>query len=162
MWDSRFNKGGGRSFVFHGSSKLSLDGKGRLAVPARYRDALMINGSGQLVITADLQRCLLIYPRPDWEPIARRLNSLSSFHSLSRKLQRRLVGNAHDVEMDAAGRVLVPPTLRELAGLEKDVVLVGQGGKFELWSDQAWQAEMESAETIYGDKLPPELEGFTL
>jgi transcriptional regulator MraZ len=149
--------------VFQGSSKLSLDGKGRLAVPAKYRDALMVSGEGQLVLTADIQRCLLIYPKPEWEPIARKLNGLSSFNSATRKLQRRLVGNAHDVEMDASGRVLIPPTLRDLAGLEKDVVLVGQGGKFELWSEQGWRAEMEAVEAFGGgDELPPELEGFTL
>jgi transcriptional regulator MraZ len=119
--------------VFRGIAQLALDNKGRLAVPAKYRDALLANGGGRLVITADPSRCLLIYPQPAWEPIQQKLGSLSSFDVNLRKLQRLLVGNASDVEMDGTGRILVPGPLRQYASLEKDVVLVGQGGKFELW-----------------------------
>jgi MraZ protein len=127
--------------VFRGVAQLNLDSKGRLAVPARFRDALAARCSGNLVVTADSDRCLLIYPLPDWEPIEQKLMALSSFNAQIRELQRRLVGYAEDVAMDATGRILVPPALRNYAQLEKAAVLVGQGHKFEL---------------------PPELEGFSL
>src|SRR5690242_5309277 len=119
--------------MFRGVTQLSLDAKGRLAIPARYRSELMSTCSGHLIVTVDPSKCLLIYPQPAWEPIEQKLNNLSSFDSKTRNLQRLLVGNASDVEMDAAGRILLPPPLRLFAGLSKDVVLVGQGAKFELW-----------------------------
>jgi MraZ protein len=90
--------------VFRGVAQLNLDSKGRLAVPSRFRDALITQASGHLVVTADSDRCLLIYPLPDWEPIEHKLMSLSSFNAQIRELQRRLVGYAEDVVMDATGR----------------------------------------------------------
>jgi transcriptional regulator MraZ len=147
--------------VFRGIAQLALDNKGRLAVPAKYRDALLANGGGRLVITADPSRCLLIYPQPAWEPIQQKLGSLSSFDVSLRKLQRLLVGNASDVEMDGTGRILVPGPLRQYAHLEKDVVLVGQGGKFELWDQEKWNQQMEEAE-LFKNGIPPELDGFSL
>ena len=117
--------------VFRGVAQLNLDSKGRLAVPSRYREALLVRCAGRLVITADFARCLLIYPLPDWEPIQQKLMSLSSLNPRIRDLQRRLIGYAEDIEMDAAGRVLVSPALRDFATLGKNIVLVGQGSKFE-------------------------------
>ena len=124
--------------MFRGVAQLNLDSKGRLAVPARFRDALTARCSGHLVVTADSDRCLLIYPLPDWEPIEQKLMALSSFNAQIRELQRRLVGYAEDVVMDATGRILVPPALRRYAQLDKAVVLVGQGHKFELWNKDHW------------------------
>ena len=119
---------GGAAFpVFRGVTQLALDTKGRLAVPAKHRDALAINGQGRLVLTADPSRCLLLYPLAAWEPIQARLMSLSSFNDKIRSLQRLLVGYADDVDIDTAGRILVPPALRRYANLDKHVVLVGQG-----------------------------------
>jgi len=148
--------------VFRGVAQLNLDSKGRLAVPARFRDALTARCSGHLVVTADSDRCLLIYPLPDWEPIEQKLMALSSFNAQIRELQRRLVGYAEDVVMDATGRILVPPALRNYAQIEKAAVLVGQGHKFELWSKDSWDARMEKGGDVGPGGLPPELEGFSL
>lgn len=147
--------------MFRGGTPISLDNKGRLAVPAKYREDLLSLCAGQLVITTDPSKCLLLYPQPVWEPIEQKLNSLSSFNPQTRSLQRLLVGNASDVEMDSAGRILVPPPLREFAGLTKDVVLVGQGAKFELWDDEKWSLQIENA-LVFKDGIPPELDGFSL
>ena len=148
--------------MFRGVAQLNLDSKGRLAVPARFRDALAARCSGNLVVTADSDRCLLIYPLPDWEPIEQKLMALSSFNAQIRELQRRLVGYAEDVAMDATGRILVPPALRNYAQLEKAAVLVGQGHKFELWNKDGWEAGMEKGGDFGAGGLPPELEGFSL
>lgn len=147
--------------MFRGGTSISLDSKGRLAVPAKYREELMSFCIGRLVVTADPSRCLLVYPQPVWEPIEQKLNSLSSFNPQIRSLQRLLVGNACDVEMDGAGRILIPPLLRQFAGLSKDVVLVGQGAKFELWDDEKWNLQIENA-LAFKDGIPPELDGFAL
>jgi MraZ protein len=148
--------------VFRGVAQLNLDSKGRLAVPARYRDSLLSRCNGHLVLTADSDRCLLIYPLPDWEPIEQKLMALSSFNARIRELQRRLVGYAEDVQLDATGRILVSPALRGYAHLEKNVVLVGQGNKFELWNGESWEQLMERAGGSGSGGLPPELEGFSL
>ncbi|MBK7490642.1 MULTISPECIES: division/cell wall cluster transcriptional repressor MraZ [Nitrosomonas] len=148
--------------MFRGVTQLSLDAKGRLAIPARYRSELMSTCSGHLIVTVDPSKCLLIYPQPAWEPIEQKLNNLSSFDSKTRNLQRLLVGNASDVEMDAAGRILLPPPLRLFAGLSKDVVLVGQGAKFELWDEVQWNLQIEDALAFKDGDMPPELDGFSL
>jgi transcriptional regulator MraZ len=152
---------GGTPATFRGVAQLVLDAKGRLAIPARHRDELA-NGTSRLVITADPSRCLLLYPLAAWEPIQARLMSFSSFDERIRGLQRLIVGHADDVEIDAAGRILVPPALRQYARLDKHVVLVGQGRKFELWDDTAWQAQTAQAIAFPGNGLPPELDGFSL
>jgi MraZ protein len=148
--------------VFRGVTALTLDSKGRLAIPAKFREVLQLRAGGKLVITADSAFCLLVYPAPDWEPIQTKLMSLSSFNPRTRDLQRLLVGNASDVELDGAGRILVPAPLRKFAGLEKDVTLVGQGARFELWDEAKWGAQMDKAIAPDEDSLPPELEGFSL
>jgi len=147
--------------MFRGIARLALDAKGRLAVPSRNRAALA-NGSGRIVITADPSRCLLVYPVDAWEPIQARLMALSSFDERIRALQRLLVGYADDVDIDAAGRVLVPPPLREFASLAKDVVLVGQGQRLELWDAGAWDAQTARVTAFDDGGLPPELSGFSL
>jgi MraZ protein len=154
---------GGMAFpVFRGVTQQALDAKGRLAVPAKHRDALAMSGPGHLVLTADPSRCLLLYPRAAWEPIQARLMALSSFNEKIRSLQRLLVGYADDVDIDSAGRILVPPALRRYATLDKHVVLVGQGHKFELWDETQWQAQTAQAIAFPADGLPSELDGFTL
>ena len=152
---------GARAVVVRGVSELVLDAKGRLAIPARHRDGLTVDSDGRLVITADRGGCLLIYPLSAWEPIQARLMDLSSFDDNIRSLQRLLVGHADDVELDAAGRILVPPALRRYAGLDKHVVLVGQGQKLELWDEAKWQAQIARSIAFPG-ALPPGLEGFSL
>jgi MraZ protein len=148
--------------MFRGVATVSLDSKSRLVVPARYRDALLVNGGGRVVVTADPSQCLLIYPLPEWEPIEKKLSTLSDFDTRTRSLKQLMVGYAHDIEMDGAGRVLLPPMLRKFAELDKNVVLVGQGSKLELWNEARWEARIAQALTFRDDTLPPELEGFTL
>ena len=148
--------------MFQGAAQLNLDSKGRLAIPARHRDMLLANCAGNLVLTADPDKCLLIYPQPEWQPIRDKLNKLSSFNSKSRQLQRLLVGYANDEVMDGAGRVLIPPTLRSYAALDKHVMLVGQGNKFELWDEAKWLALQEAGLSFMDGEWPPELEGFSL
>lgn len=147
---------------FRGVTELALDAKGRFAIPARHRDAIVAASGSRLVLTADPSRCLLLYPLAAWEPIQARLMALSSFDERIRALQRLLVGHADDVEIDAAGRILVPPELRRYASLDRRVVLVGQGTKFELWDDAAWAARTAQAIAFDGGTLPPSLDGFSL
>ncbi len=148
--------------MFRGVTQLSLDAKGRLAVPARYRGELMSRCEGRIIVTVDPSKCLLVYPQPAWEPIEEKLNSLSSFDPRTRGLQRLLVGNASDVEMDGAGRILISAPLRQFAGLTKEVVLVGQGSKLEIWNEEQWNLQVEEALVIKDGDIPPELDGFTL
>ena len=148
--------------MFRGISQLNLDVKGRLAVPSRHRDALVERCAGHLVITADADRCLLIYPLPDWELIQQKLEGLSNLDPRVRELQRRLIGFAVDVDMDGAGRVLISPALRDYAQLDKAVVLVGQGKKFELWNKDNWEQMVSKPGGFAAGGLPPELEGFSL
>src|SRR5262245_2099370 len=111
--------------MFRGATSLNLDAKGRLGVPSKHRDALLAQCAGHLVLTAHPHRCLLLYPQPAWEPIQSKIMALSSFDPQSSKMQRLLVGYAEDVELDGAGRMLVSSVLREFAGIEKQVMLVG-------------------------------------
>jgi len=124
--------------LFRGVSFLSLDAKGRLAIPARYRERLQSCCDSRLVITVDRDRCLLIYPEPTWIEIERKLDQLPSFNEPARMLQRLYIGHAQEVDMDSQGRLLLPPALRGFAALDKRVALVGQGKKFELWDEEAW------------------------
>lgn len=122
--------------VFRGVTNVTLDAKGRLAIPMRHRPRLQEQAGGQLIVTVDSGHILLLYPLPAWIEVEQKLNALPTTNPRARQLQRLLVGHATEVEMDAAGRVLLPPALREFAALDKRVTLVGQGNKFELW-DQA-------------------------
>jgi MraZ protein len=149
--------------VFQGAAQLNLDTKGRLAIPARHRDALAQAGDGHLVLTAHPHRCLLLYPAPAWEPIRDRILATPSFDPRSAAAKRVLVGNARDSEIDAAGRILIAPELRDYAGCEKQVWLVGMGSHFEIWSDAGWRRQHETAfEALAGNEPPPGFEGISL
>ena len=148
--------------MFRGEATVSLDSKRRLVVPARYRDDLLGNGGGRVVEPAAPTRSQLLYPQPEWEPIEKKLNGLSDFNPRTRGLKQLLVGYAHDMDMDGAGRILLPPMLKKFAELDKSVVMVGQGGKIELWNEARWADKIGQALEFGDDALPPELEGFTL
>src|SRR3954447_3775103 len=118
--------------MFRGATKVTLDSKGRLAMPTRYRERVLERSNGRLVATVDRKdRCLLLYPLPEWEEIERKLMRLPTLNEVARRLQRLMVGHATDLDLDAHGRLLIPPTLREYAGLMRQAVLVGQGTRFE-------------------------------
>ncbi len=110
-------------------------------MPSRYRDELDSKCSGQLIITVDtIDPCLCVYPLDEWEVIEAKLRTLPSQHESVRRLQRLLIGNAVDLELDGSGRFLVPPRLREHAKLDKKAMLVGQLNKFQLWDEDTWNA----------------------
>lgn len=128
--------------MFQGSSALTLDAKGRLSVPARHRDALLVRCEGQLTLTRHPDGCVLMYPRSIWE---QKRAQIAAFPVQARGLQRLLLGNAQDVSLDSAGRVLVAPELRASAQLTRDVMLLGMGEHFELWDAAAWVAQENTA-----------------
>ncbi len=131
--------------MFRGISNVTLDGKGRMALPAKNRDALNAAGDGRIVVTIDMREtCLLLYPLPEWEVVQGKLEALSNINPQARMLQRLLIGHATDLELDANGRILLPGMLREYASLEKKLVLVGQGKKLEIWSEDCWRMQMQS------------------
>jgi MraZ protein len=148
--------------MFQGAASLSLDVKGRIAIPARNREALAAAANGRLIVTAHPHRCLLLYPEPAWEPIRDKVLAASSFNLQSAAIKRLLVGNAREEEMDAAGRLLIAPELRQFAQLERQVWLVGQGSHFEIWSDAGWQRQQETVFSLQEQSLPPGLEDLAL
>lgn len=130
--------------MFRGTSAVTLDSKNRLTIPTRYREELFADCEGKMVCTVDIQHpCLLLYPLPEWEEIELKLCGLSSMNPQERLLQQVLLGNASDCDIDKSGRLLINGPLRNHAGLEKNIMLVGQLKKFEIWSEQAWQAQMQ-------------------
>ena len=150
--------------MFRGVNALNLDIKGRLAIPTRYRDEIVRLANGSMVITVDRDHSLLLYPLPEWEEIERKLVKLPSFNVQARRLQRLLIGHATEVELDGNGRILLPPLLREFAGLDKAVVMIGQGNKFEIWDEAKWnerRAEWLNAAEGEGE-LPDELGSLSL
>jgi len=130
--------------MFRGASAITLDSKNRITIPTRYREELIVDCVGKMVCTVDIQHaCLLLYPLPEWEEIELQLCNLSSMNPQERLLQQVLLGNATDCDMDKNGRLLLNGPLRQHAGLKKSVMLVGQLKKFEIWSESAWQAQMQ-------------------
>lgn len=127
-----------------------------MTIPARYRDVLLNDSRGELTITRNLDGGLLIYPRSEWEE---RRKIIMNLPTKSRGIQRLLVGNAQDVEIDSAGRVLIAPELRNIAGIIKDVVLVGMGHSFELWDAERY-AELQAKDLEEID--PDDLGDFVL
>ena len=119
----------------------------------------------ELVVTIDRDRCLLLYPLPEWEVLEGKLMRLPTMNEASRKLQRLMVGHATDVELDAAGRLLLPPKLREFAALERDVVLVGQGNRFELWDEPRWNQSRDAwlaEDTALPTDMPADLGNLSI
>ena len=151
--------------MFRGLSAVNLDAKGRLAVPMKYRQLLVDLCSGRLVATIDTEeRCLLIYPIHEWEVIQAKIEALPSFNPSARRIQRLLIGHATDIELDANGRILLSQPLREYAQLEKEIILLGQGKKLELWSKDLWNSRRDEyiAEVNAPEVLPDELLNLSL
>ena len=123
--------------MFFGETAINLDAKGRLAIPTRYRDDLAAACSNRLVLTYSAfdSGCLWLYPENEWDRVREQVMALSTFNASHRSLQRRLVGSATQTEPDGNGRLLLPQTLRQAAGLEKRVVMMGMGQRFEIWNE---------------------------
>lgn len=131
--------------MFRGVNNLTVDAKGRMAVPTRYRERINDLSQGRLVLTIDTEEsCLLLYPLPTWKAVEEKLVALPSFNKKARRVQRLLMGHATEVDMDGHGRLLLPQPLREFAGLDKKIVLIGQGTKFEVWDEQTWIERRDS------------------
>lgn len=135
-----------------------------MAFPSRYRDKLIQSSDGQIVVTVDRDHCLLIYPLPEWERIEQKLIRLPTLNRTARRLQRLLIGHATECQLDGNGRILLPPPLREFAGLDKKAVLIGQGNKFELWDEPVWNERRDQwlAEAAQENELPEELEALSI
>ncbi|MGO2234819.1 division/cell wall cluster transcriptional repressor MraZ [Marinomonas sp. UCMA 3892] len=130
--------------MFRGIHQVSVDAKGRMSLPARLRDDLAQYDDDGVVVTIDpVSRCLLLYPLSEWELIQQKLDKLPTFQPQARRLQRLLVGHATDLEVDKAGRILLPAPLREFARLDKKLTILGQGKKLEIWSQEEWEAQRE-------------------
>jgi len=149
---------------FRGINNITVDAKGRMAMPARYRESLLEGCGGRLVVTVDRDHCLLVYPLPEWEIIESKLVDLPSLNKTARLLQRLLIGHATELEMDGQGRILLPTMLREFAGLKKKAVLIGQGKKLEIWDEDTWNESQEEWLTSVqdDDELPVALEELSL
>jgi MraZ protein len=126
--------------VFRGSSNHTIDVKGRIIIPARFRDMIKVNGEEGVVITR-MDECLKAYPYNAWTEIEKKILSLSVKSDAMRRFRRVFVGGAFECTCDKQGRVLIPPTLREYANLEKEIVLVGVLDHFEIWSRDRWETE---------------------
>ena len=130
--------------MFRGFSTLSIDSKGRLAIPSRYRERLYAMAEGNLVLTLNpMDRSAWLYPLNEWELIESKLAALSDFDKQSRRAKQMMRGYATDCQIDGQGRILIPNELREYAGLEKQAVILGQGNKFEIWDETTWKEQRD-------------------
>jgi MraZ protein len=146
--------------TFHGATVVTLDAKGRLAIPTRHREALL-SSAKYIVLTAHPEGCVLVYPAGAWEPVRAKAETFPSFHPQASWWKRLLLGFEEHVAPDTSGRILVSGALRQHAKLERDVMLVGQGGYFELWDAGLWNAKL--AQALSGPAAPPPgMEDFSL
>lgn len=153
--------------MFLGASKVTLDDKGRVAIPTRYRGRIKDRADGHLVVTVNVpvlknDRYLMIYPQPDWETIARKLVRLPGLNPGTVALQRRLIGYMSDPDMDGHGRILINRPLRDYAGIDRQAMLVGQGNRLELWDEERWEAQIDGLTLDDFAELPDELTSLVL
>ncbi len=153
--------------MFRGINSIAMDAKGRISMPARYRERLQEESSGRMVVTIDTdEHCLLLYPLLEWEVIEAKLAQLPSFNPQARRIQRLLIGHATEGELDGNGRILLSRELIDYAGLKKQAVLIGQGKKFELWDEAHWQISrgkwLEEEANSNSNVLPDEMKSLSL
>ena len=149
--------------MFLGSDVINMDAKGRFSVPTRIRENLASECDGRLVITAHpKERCLLVYPEPRWETLLHEIQTLPNLTDSAVRLQRLLIGYACPLELDGNGRLLLPPTLRQYANLEKKLMLVGQGQKLELWSEEGWNAWLQKSQSPGDSDMTAEMANLSL
>ena len=130
--------------MFRGISSLNIDSKGRIAVPTKYREEIGSDHHGEMMLTVDHEeRCLVLYPMTKWVDTEHKLMSLPNLSGAVRGMKRLILGHASEVEMDGQGRLMLAAPLREYAQMGKKIVLVGQGDKFELWDEEAWNVGRE-------------------
>ena len=143
--------------MFRGSSFHSIDPKGRIIIPARFRDVVKASGVDSIMVTG-MDRCLFAYTHDQWAKLEQKILHLPEKSEAMRRFQRIFVGGAHDCRCDAQGRVLIPPALKQYSQLEKEIVLVGVLDRFEIWSRENWDRENGLlAEDLYTDPLRTEI-----
>lgn len=142
-------------FVFQGASALNLDAKGRMSVPAKHRDALLLQGDGRVTLTKHPDGCLLVFPRPEWEAFRSRVAQLPMDAHWWRRI---FLGNAAEIELDGSGRILISPELRVAANLEREIILLGMGSHLELWDAQIYSTKEQAA---IAQGMPEALKQFT-
>ncbi len=143
------------NIVFQGPAALTLDGKGRIAVPARHRELLTAMGVSQLTITKHPEGALMIFPRPAWEAFR---DKVAALPMEAAGWKRVFLGNAMDVDIDGSNRVLIAPELRLSAGLVRDTMLIGMGSHLELWDAQRY-ADHEAK--VMQSEMPESLKSFS-
>ena len=150
--------------MYFGETAINLDAKGRLAIPMRYRDAIQEACGGALVLTYSAfdHGALYLYPQEKWEEVRDKVMTLSTFDPRHRSLQRKLVGSASSVEPDASGRIQLPQTLRQVAGLEKKVVLLGMGNRFEIWNETVLNNKRREEESSIDESASEEMTRLVL
>lgn len=135
--------------MFQGITSVTVDAKGRLAIPTRFRDGIADRGGNTVIVTAhQYDGCLVLYPLADWEEIARKVSALPDGSADVRNIKRRFIGQATECEIDGAGRILLPQMLRTFARIEKGAVMLGQVHKLELWSEEQWAANEKINATL--------------
>ncbi len=144
--------------MFSGVSEINLDAKGRMAMPTRYRERIADYCDGKMFVTVDpFDRCLTLHTQPEWDIVQQKLNAIPSFDPATRRFKRMVIGHAAEVDVDGNGRLLLPAPLRDFAEIERRVVLLGQGNKFEIWSEQLWhQTRDEYMDSSEGAGLVPD------
>lgn len=135
-------------------------------MPSRFRDALAVSCEGKMVVTVDFEgHCLTMYTLPEWQEMEQKLLSLPTLNPATRRLQRMILGYASEVEMDSNGRIGLPPLLRDMVGLDKKIMLVGLGKKFEIWPEESWtesfQGWMEEG-PVSAEQLPESVQNMVL
>nr|WP_225578456.1 division/cell wall cluster transcriptional repressor MraZ [Rhodanobacter sp. 7MK24] len=149
-------------FVFQGETAITVDDKGRLAIPTAYRELVVGACANRLVVTYNPFElgCLWLFPHDEWEKVRDQVNALPKVKAAHRDMQMKLVGAATVVEPDGAARILLPASQRSAAGIEKKAVLLGMGNKFELWSEQAHLAKIR--QTIGEDDITDDMAALQL
>ena len=142
-------------FVFQGASALNLDAKGRMSVPAKHRDALLLQSDGRVTLTKHPDGCLLVFPRPEWEAFRSRVAQLPMDAHWWRRI---FLGNAAEIELDGSGRILISPELRVAANIEREIILLGMGSHLELWDAQIYSTKEQAA---IAQGMPEALKQFT-
>jgi MraZ protein len=145
-WDKVVVPGG---LMFRGSFEHSVDSKGRVSVPSKFREILAERYDGRLVLAMDLDRCLTVYPLEEWERLEEKIKDLPSMQKEVKDFMRFFFSSATECELDKQGRILIPPALRERSGINKSVVLVGIINKIEIWDSGVWKARKSEN----GDKI---------